>query len=369
MSANSPQLTPEALAKRETRARKRAAQQAPEARQAALEVAMREADRKQERRQLRDVEEAAALCAWALRGGTEGELCELVDIGANLVKTEAKDTEAVDRQLVRCSRTGVRTVIVTGTSVAASERGLQCVRRVHDASRSPGADGAVALHCTAGVHPHVARHANETTVDALRSLLAAPECVAVGECGLDYDRMFSPRRVQLDVFARQAALAAQLDMPMFIHERDRAEDKGGPLGSSDDLIEVLDAAGVRPELICVHCFTGSEEALRRYAARGYHVGLTGFVGMRERGRHVREALRGGALPLSQLMLETDAPFMKPDRERLPNVKSLRQGQCEPCVLPAVARAVAECFGVDPAEVAKVTTANARGFFRLPTPSD
>ena len=95
----------------------------------------------------------------------------------------------------------------------------------------------------------------------------------------------------------------------------------------------------------MHCFTGSEAELRDYAQRGYYVGLTGVVAMRERGAALRAALQDGALPLAQLMLETDSPFMRPDREYLPEVKSLRQGRCGPCVLPAVCNAVAECYGV------------------------
>ena len=127
---------------------------------------------------------------------------------------------------------------------------------------------------------------------------------------------------------------------------------------------MLEGAGVRPERCCVHCFTGSAEHLRDYAERGYYIGLTGFVAMRQRGAAVRAALRDGALPLAQLMLETESPFMRPDREYLPDVKSLRQGQCEPCVLPAVCNAVAECYGVAPSAVARATTANAVGFFGL-----
>ena len=153
-------------------------------------------------------------------------------------------------------------------------------------------------------------------------------------------------------------------MPLFLHEREVDADKGPSLGSHTDLLSVLGSAGVRPERACVHCFTGSAEQMRAYADLGHPVGLTGFVAMSARGAHVRAALRDGALPLAQLMLETDAPFMKPDKERLPDVKLLRRGQCEPCVVPAVAYAVAECYGVSAEEVARVTTANARGFFGL-----
>mmetsp|Transcript_8377 Transcript_8377/g.16942 ORF Transcript_8377/g.16942 Transcript_8377/m.16942 type:complete len:93 (-) Transcript_8377:347-625(-) len=86
--------------------------------------------------------------------------------------------------------------------------------------------------------------------------------------------------------------------------------------------------------------------------------------METRGAHVREALAAGALRLSNLLLETDAPFMKPDKSALPDVKSLLRGQCEPCVVPAVCRTVADCLGLPPDEVARATTDNARSFFGL-----
>merc|ERR1719316_2104218 len=125
--------------------------------------------------------------------------------------------------------------------------------------------------------------------------------------------MFSPRDVQLKWFEAQARLAAELQMPLFLHERDRDPDKGEPLGSAADLMRVLEAAGVEPERVCVHCFTGSTDVLQTYVRRGFRIGLTGFVGMRKRGAHVREAVASGLLPLEQLMVETDAPFMKPDK--------------------------------------------------------
>ena len=124
----------------------------------------------------------------------------------------------------------------------------------------------VRLFCTAGVHPHDARTCDGCTLEALRALARNSECVAIGECGLDYDRMFSRREVQLEWFERQARLAAELDMPLFVHERDLEADKGAPLGSAADLIRILGSAGVRPERVCVHCFTGCHEVLSHCSA-------------------------------------------------------------------------------------------------------
>ena len=354
------ELTAEMLAKREARAKARAAKQTPEARAAAEAKAAAEVEAKREARRQRDVADAATLRAWAIRGrGRDGDVLPLVDIGANLVKS--RGSSSLDEQLQRCALTGVTRVLVTGTSVSTSRRTLELVRT---ASSSATCQPDVRLYCTAGVHPHDAKSCDARTLAALEELLEAPECVAVGETGLDYDRMFSPREVQLLWFEQQARLAVLKKKPLFLHERDLDADKGPPLGSHSDLVRVLDAAGVAPESACVHCFTGSSDHLRDYVDRGFRIGLTGFVTMAERGAHLREALRAGALPLSHIMLETDAPFMKPDKERLPDVKLLRRGQCEPCVVPAVAYAVAECLGVAPEEVARATTANARAFFGL-----
>jgi TatD DNase family protein len=291
---------------------------------------------------------------WAIRDSA-GNVCELVDIGANLVKV---NPENLANQLARCAVAGVSRILVTGTSVTGSERALELVRR--SSEMQPG----VRLFCTAGVHPHDARTCDGRTLEALRALARNSECVAIGECGLDYDRMFSRREVQLEWFERQARLAAELDMPLFVHERDLEADKGAPLGSAADLIRILGFAGVRPERVCVHCFTGCHEVLTEYVKCGYRIGLTGFVAMRERGAHVREAIAAGLLPLSRVLIETDSPFMKPDKTFLPDVKSLQRGQNEPCNVPAVARALAELYDLPVEQVAKQTTANACEFFRL-----
>jgi hypothetical protein len=200
-----PELTPEILAKRTARAEKRAWQLSPEGQAAAREAAAAEVEAKREQRRQRAEEEASTLHEWAIRGD-DGESCPLIDIGANLIKT-CKGEDSLGQQLRRCQLTGVGRVIVTGTSVSASERALALVR----ASTESG-QAAVRLHCTAGVHPHEARTCDANTIGALRSLSQATECVAIGECGLDYDRMFSARKVQLEWFERQAALAAELDL-------------------------------------------------------------------------------------------------------------------------------------------------------------
>jgi hypothetical protein len=136
-----------------------------------------------------------------------------------------------------------------------------------------------ALFYTAGFHPHDAKHATSADLSSFAALLAhAPACVAVGECGLDYDRMFSPRHVQLQVLEQHLALALAHNKSLFIHERDRDAAKGAPLGSFSDLLASLDKAAtggalLDPSRVCVHCWTGSEEQLCELVRRGYMIGL------------------------------------------------------------------------------------------------
>lgn len=200
------------------------------------------------------------------------------------------------------------------------------------------------------------------TIQELRLLARHTQCRAIGECGLDYDRMFTPRDVQLLVFRKQVELAVELKMPLFLHERDAG--RGPLLGSCRELLAILDECQVEPSLVCVHCYTGTEENLQAYLERGYFIGLTGFAGMRQRGSHIRKMLQKGVVPLKQLMIETDCPFMMPDKDYFPDDLGLQGRRMEPCGMPAVCRAVAECLGVEPADVARATTENARRFFRL-----
>lgn len=227
-----------------------------------------------------------------------------------------------------------------------------------------GLEALPGLTFTAGVHPHDAKTCDQDTIETLTRLSQDPRCVAIGECGLDYDRMFSPQAVQLEWFRRQAELAVALGKPLFLHERDRDAAKGKPLGSSAELQQILQEVGAEPSRVCVHCFTGPAADLEAYVGRGYLIGLTGFAGMRKRGAHVRKLIEDGKLPLERLMLETDCPFMMPDKEFLDEALNLQGRRMEPCALPAVCRAVAECYGVSPEEVARVTTANAARFFGL-----
>lgn len=256
---------------------------------------------------------------------------ELVDIGVNLGhRSFGEDREAV---IARAVAAGVSQMIVTGTSVAGSRAALELARR------HPGV-----LWATAGVHPHDAARCDAGTIAALRQLAAAPEVVAIGECGLDHNRDFSPRPVQETWFKRQVELAIELKLPLFLHERDAA----------GAFLAVLDGLAPPPERVVVHCFTGDAPTLRQYVKRGFYVGITGWICDERRGQHLRALVR--EIPRDRLLVETDAPFLAP-RDVKPRIE-----RNEPRHLRHIAGVVAACRGEAPEALAAATTANARRVF-------
>ncbi|KAF4031122.1 RNA 3'-terminal phosphate cyclase domain-containing protein [Phytophthora infestans] len=268
-----------------------------------------------------------------------------VDIGANL--TSGQFRRDLPQVLHRAKQTGVETIVITGTSVSESRSALQLAKH-HTAS------SGVALFSTVGVHPHDAKSFNESsTIAEMRSIITGEDghlVVAVGECGLDFNRDYSPRDAQVKAFRDQVALACELKMPLFVHEREAHE----------ALVEVLqpflDSRTLPPTVI--HCFTGQESELRKYLDMGFYIGLTGFLCMESRGLVVKNMVP--RLPIDRLMIETDAPYMYPYSEG----RQKKRARCEPKDVAAVAQTLARCYGITEDEVAHTTTENARRFFRL-----
>jgi TatD DNase family protein len=260
---------------------------------------------------------------------------EFVDIGANLTHSSfAGDLGAV---MDRAANAGVTRQVVTGADLESS-RAAAALAAAH-----PGA-----LWCTAGVHPHHATELAPSRHEELRELLSLPRVVAVGECGLDYFRDFSPRAAQRQAFIAQLEIAAAAAKPVFLHQRDAHE----------DFTAIL--AEFRAALIggVAHCFTGGPQELEAYLALDLSIGVTGWVCDERRGADLRKAVPH--VPAERLMIETDAPYLLP-RDLEPGPKSRRN---EPAFLPHIARAVAVLRGESADALAAQTTRNAVRFFGL-----
>ena len=267
---------------------------------------------------------------------------DLIDIGINLMHNSFN----ADREQVinRAVLAGVKRLIITGTSVGSS----------HEAQTyAHGFLGA--LYSTAGVHPHDSERCTADTIPALRKLATQSEVVAIGECGLDFNRDFSPRPVQERWFVAQVQLACELKKPLFLHERE----------AHQRFVSILTPYANQLDKAVVHCFTGSAKELETYLDLGFYIGITGWICDERRGNDLRRLL--SRIPLNRLMLETDAPFLSP-RDMKP-----RMGRNEPAFLPHILKAVAKAIGKSPEEVAFATTQTAISFFGLgsehaPTPN-
>jgi TatD DNase family protein len=260
----------------------------------------------------------------------------LVDIGANL--THASFSEDRDAVMARARDAGVATIVVTGSTVAESRHAAEL------AAAHPEL-----LWATAGVHPHYARECDATTLAALRELAAHPRVVALGECGLDFNRNYSPHPDQEKWFVAQLELACELGRPLFLHSRD----------AHPRFAEILRAHRERLPRAVAHCFTGEAEELRAYLELDLYVGITGWICDERRGRHLVELVR--AIPRERLVVETDSPYLTP-RDLRPQPGARRN---EPAFLPHILRVVARALGRPPEEVAADTALNARRLFGLP----
>lgn len=259
----------------------------------------------------------------------------LVDIGANLAHDSFDDDR--DEILRRAHDAGVEKIVVTGSSDESN------VRAAELAAAHPGV-----LYATAGVHPHHATDYTDGSDALIREMIRKGAVVAVGECGLDYFRNFSPREAQLDAFRRQLDIAKETGLPVFLHQRD----------AHDDFVEVLEPALPDLSRAVAHCFTGEGESLHEYLAMGLYVGITGWICDERRGKHLHDIV--SIIPDDRLLIETDAPYLLP-RTIEPKPKTRRN---EPAYLVEVLKTVAEARDQTVEHVAEITTANANRFFNL-----
>jgi TatD DNase family protein len=260
---------------------------------------------------------------------------QIVDIGVNLAHRSYQADR--DQVIERALEAGVHIMVVTGTSLRNSQEAQKL------ASFYSGK-----IYSTAGVHPHDARNCDFETLKLLRKLAGNEEVVAIGECGLDYNRDFSPRPVQDKWFEAQVELACELKMPLFLHERD----------AHKRFVEILAKYRDKMSAAVVHCFTGDVDELKTYLDMNFHIGITGWICDERRGVHLRDLVR--RIPLDKLMIETDAPFLLPGNIS-PKPKDRRN---EPAFLTYVLQMVANCLKKPIEDIAWSTTNTAREFFQI-----
>ena len=259
---------------------------------------------------------------------------QYIDIGINLMhRSFSADRKEVTR---KASEAGVYPLIITGTNLRSSKTASDYASRNKE------------IYSTAGVHPHDAKTCDDMTIEQLRQLSRQPKVVAIGECGLDYDRDFSPRDVQRKWFEKQIQLTISENMPLFLHERAAFVDFNAILLSYK---EICDRA-------VVHCFTGIRDELHAYLNLGCYIGITGWICDQRRGMTLRGIVKD--IPSDRLMIETDSPFLLPKNLD----KRPAENRNEPLFLPHIAAEIAACRGEPLERLAEETTANAKRFFRI-----
>ncbi len=240
----------------------------------------------------------------------------------------------IDTIVERANQNGINMMMTVGIDAATSERAVEI------ASKFKGVFASV------GVHPHRAAACNDRTIKALYTLAGNARVCAWGETGLDFNRMYSPRKDQEKWFVRQLQAADELRLPLILHERD----------SHGRLLELLHANPNSGRRGVVHCFSGNQTELTRYLDLGYYIGITGIVTMQKRGRDLRELVR--QIPSDRMLIETDAPYLTP----APQKNKTRRN--EPAFVKPVLLKLAQVLNLDADLLARKTFDNAKRLFRL-----
>jgi len=234
-----------------------------------------------------------------------------------------------DETFARARCAGGARVIGVGTDLETSRRCFEL------AARHPG------VYPTAGIHPHDAESADADARAGIEELCRRPDCVAVGETGLDFFKEYSPRAAQEESFRWHLELARSLDKPVIIHCRDAHE---------ATLQALREFPGVRGVM---HCYTMSDVELPPYLEQGLYISFSGVVTF-PRNEDNRRAAR--AVPADRLLVETDCPFLAP--------QGRRGRRNEPAWVREILERVAAERGEDATELALQTSANATRLFRL-----
>lgn len=238
-----------------------------------------------------------------------------------------------EANLAAARAAGVRGFVVPATKLDDAPQAVEIAQQHDD------------VWAAVGFHPHEAKDCDAAAFAEIERLAREPRVVAIGECGLDYHYMHSPRETQIAVFERHIELAKALDKPIIVHNR----------LSTDDLVEVLTRTGARGIL---HSYTESLDVALRLVDLGYYISFSGIVTFRN-ADSLRDAARG--LPHDRVLIETDTPYLAP--------VPYRGRDNEPAYVIAIAELLAKLWEVPLEQVAEQTTANFERVFsvKLPRP--
>lgn len=255
---------------------------------------------------------------------------KLIDSHAH-VTMDAFDDDR-EQVLERANAAGVVAFIEVGIDLAASERALAFARSHEN------------VWCSVGVHPHASLDVHERSLARLREWGRDETCVAIGETGLDYFKCYSPKNAQRRAFEAHLQLAADLDLPVIVHNRN----------ASNDCHRILKKfEGVRGVM---HCFSGGPDDAERFLSLGFYISFAGQITY-PKADPIRNACK--TVPAEKLLIETDCPFLAPQK--------VRGKRNEPAFVVHTAEQVAELRGVSVEEIAELTARNVETLFGVSCP--
>lgn len=250
-----------------------------------------------------------------------------IDIGVNYGGHKYTD-DKISKELTNFKNNGGKSVI------SISNFPTEIARNVALSNSSFDCD----IYFTAGCHPHNAK--NLRNYSLIENSLSNPKCLCVGEMGLDYNRMFSPKDIQITVFEKQIEIAKRFNKPMYMHCRD----------AFDDFIMCLDKFKYYNGVI--HCFTGSRHEALELVNRGFKLGITGWLLDERRNSELLQAIQ--SVDIESLMIETDAPFMSLKNEKYSQPKNVI----------TISNKIAQLKNIDQNECANILYETTRNFFSI-----
>lgn len=225
---------------------------------------------------------------------------------------------------------GIGTVINVGASLDSTKKAVQ-LAQTYDF-----------IYAAVGVHPNETAELTEDSIRWMKSLTTDPKVVAIGEIGLDYYWDEPERDVQKYWFSRQLQLAHETQLPVIIHSREAAK----------DTMDIMKAERAQDLDGVIHCYSYSTETARDYLNMGYYFGIGGVVTFNN-ARKLKEAVQ--YIPIEQILLETDSPYLAPVPNRGKRNSSLN--------LPYIAQAIADLKEMDVEDVVRITSDNAMRLFK------
>lgn len=213
-----------------------------------------------------------------------------VDFGVNFANESRYPDSKLDKLMQDSLDAGVDKVVCISNNIKEVKKNLLLEKKY------------VNLHFTVGIHPHNSKQFVESDIQFIESVLTNPKCFGIGECGLDYNRMYSPKKVQLYVFGLQIDIAKKFNLPLYLHCRD----------AWNDFIKILEEKNYFNGL--VHCFTGNLKQAIYLTQKGCKLGITGWLFDSTRNSDLVKVIKSNKITLDMLVVETDAPFLIIDKK-------------------------------------------------------